>query len=169
MSTPPILSKYITEIGAMPEEMDLLRTQFKVGKDVHPKEITMAVFEVIVNGTARYCCWSGGGAHLTEAPTDAASLVQHLSPAGLVAQQMLCRLPFFQRKLAFIQLRMGKTPLRDKILRAFSTTPPDLMLCFFGDLAKELDGHMHLAFNVKGYVALSDCIGIQAPPSGKVH
>lgn len=168
MSSPAIVSKYITEIGATAEEIALLRTQYKVAASVHPKEIIMAVFEVIVDGQARYCCWSGGELTDTSDIPDSIAPIG-FSPAGKVAFQMLARLPFVQRRLAFIQLRMGKTPLREKVLRAFRTTPHDMMLCFFGDLAKELDGHMHLAFNVQGMVAVKDCIGITLPPSTHVH
>lgn len=165
--TSPIISNYIQGIPMPKDEYALLCKRAKFPKHHRPDEITTAVFQVLVDGEARYCCWSGGA--LQAAPDHPDALPIGLTDAGLIAFKQMRRLPFFQHKIAFIELRLGQTPIREKVLRAFRTTPTDMMLCFFGDLAKELDGHMHLAFNVQGLITVKDCIGIRPSVSEQVQ
>lgn len=149
----PIISKQIMDIPLDAEDMALLRQQFKIPKGV--KTISLSVFEALVDSQPRYCCWSGGKIQATDSPIPVA-----FTPTGLAAFNALNKLPFFTGKIAFIELRMGRTPIREKVLRAFRNFPPEVMLCFFGDLAKELDGQMHQSMNVVGFVEVKDCVGI---------
>ena len=48
----------------------------------------------------------------------------------------------------FQELKLGPTPLRDKIKATLRRAPANAKICFFGDMQGELDGRLHQAFNV---------------------
>lgn len=121
------------------------------------------VFEVQIDKQVRYCCWSGGtmrddqGQNMAE---PRATLV------GQAALEALAGLPFAdpQGTLVMKELRMGATPLREKVLKVFRQTADTReLICFIGDMAGELDGHMPKAFNMNGSVNLVDCVGLKKP------
>lgn len=159
-----ISSQFISGIKLAKDELALLKQQFNL-KDVRKyDQIALSIFEVVVDGSVRYCCWAGG--KLAMPPADLAESnppLPALSPAGQATVQAMMKLPFFQGKLAFIELLVGATPLQEKVVRAFQNTPSDMMLCFFGDLAGALDGKMAPCFNVHGLIDVRDCVGIVPP------
>lgn len=154
MST-TISSKCISGLDIGAEERALLGLQFDLTKLDKDTEINLCIFEVHVEGSVRYCCWAGGDL--------VASPKKHLAltPVGQATVQVMARLPFLKKKTPyFVQLTMGPTPLLEKILRGFRLAPPDALICFFGDLAGELDGKMGLTFNVNGMIPVEQCIGL---------
>lgn len=159
MTAPIISSQFISGIKLGKDELALLKQQLNL-KDVRKRDqIALSIFEVVVDGSVRYCCWAGG--NLVMPPDDGAGPpLPALTPVGHATVQTMMQLPFFQGKLAFIELLIGVTPLQEKVVQAFQNTPPDMMLCFFGDLAGALDGKMALCFNVNGLIDVKDCVGI---------
>jgi hypothetical protein len=93
------------------------------------------------------CCWSGGRVDTEKGPV--------FTPIGACAFDALMRLPLCMGEHPALdvvpvirEIRMGRTPLRDKVIDAILEAPPGARLCFLGDLAGELDGQMNLAFNI---------------------
>jgi hypothetical protein len=103
--------------------------------------VNFCVFEVTVDGDkVVYCCWSGG-----DITPDGEVL---MSPIGEAAAEALANLPMGSNEsLTICQLKIGPTPLQDKILANLRAAKPGAKLCFLGDLAGELDGKMSPAFN----------------------
>jgi hypothetical protein len=132
-------------------------------------DLTMSVFEVEVDNTIRYCCWAGGD--LLADPDGVGSPMPHLTAAGEGACEALMRLPYlhgddgaFLHTLVFHGVKLGKTPLADKVLQAFRyTADTHALICFVGDLAGELDGHMSKTFNVDGAVEIGEIRGMTLP------
>jgi hypothetical protein len=120
------------------------------------------VFEVTASRGPRarrvLACWSGGA--LDRSKVKDRTFIKELSgiwfsPVGLGAFQAMMRLPACMDDYPAItplpvirELRVGKTPLREKVIDAVLEAPPGGRLCFLGDLAGELDGQMALAFNM---------------------
>ena len=59
--------------------------------------------------------------------------------------------------LYFQQLNIGKIPLK-KVIQMLKEKPNGSKVCFVGDMAGELDGHMHDAFKVIGSKVFSEVI-----------
>lgn len=128
-----------------PETAAALREAMGVAPDA---EILPMVFEVALNDKTVYACWSGG-----EIVGDDVQMTL----AGRGAFEALLSLPYGRKTLILQQLKLGRTPLRDKVHAAIEAAPEGAKICFFGDLAGELDGHMHRAFNVgRGFIDLPE-------------
>ena len=130
-------------IGAKPSEATLLKMQ-KALKIPPDQAMEFMVFEVEYDRDTYYCCWSGGYMEKGE---------PFMTPIGHAAFEALMDLPLGGQKRVIIQeLKMGPTPLQDKVKAALTRAPAGSKICFFGDMAGELDGHMAIAFNLKGAV-----------------
>ena len=102
--------------------------------------INLMVFEIDYDRKKYYCCWSGG--ELKDGQP-------HLTLVGQAAMEALANLPMgSQDTLIFQELKLGATPLRDKIKATLKRAPLNSKICFFGDMQGELDGELHRAFNV---------------------
>lgn len=141
-----------------------------LGEDAEPDTVvTLYVFEVRVDNTVRYCCWSGG--ELVRNPDNPAQAAPSLTPIGQAACEALMRLPYlydddgrFRYSLVFHGMALGKTPLAKKVLDAFRfTADTRALICFVGDLAVELDGQVFKVMNVKDAVAVADIAGMRRP------
>lgn len=150
MAKPPhIVSRLILGTTASPETLVLIRAaKPHLGAvDV----INFSVFEASVDGKVVYCCWSGGYIK-DNAP--------HLTPVGRGALEALISMPLGQNEtIVFQELTPGPTPLREKVVRCLQKVGPATKVCFIGDLAAALDGHMHVAFNVADAPLLLDSWG----------
>lgn len=100
------------------------------------------------------CCWSGGTLVSKDAGTQRA--VASFTMIGQAALDALLRLPAClddhpaaAQRLIIREVKTGPTPLRDKVIDAILDAPPGARLCFLGDLAGELDGHMGPAFGLE--------------------
>ncbi len=134
---PTIKTKHI--LGTKPEPETLKTVQEGAGI---PVDVSMnfMVFEVDYDRKKYYCCWSGG--ELKDGQP-------YFTPVGKAAMEALVNLPMGnQDTLIFQELKLGPTPLRDKIKAALKRAPLNAKICFIGDLQDELDGHLHQAFNV---------------------
>lgn len=146
MRFPKIVSQMI--IGATAEEDTLkrLRERQKLPTADH---IGFSVFKTTVGTKTIYCCWSGGRLNKDAQP--------ELTLVGKGALEALCSLPNVMgmgipkpSALIFAEVRLGKTPLTDKVKERILQAPENAFICFVGDLAKELDGHMGKAFGLTG-------------------
>ena len=158
-----ISSKIIIGATPTPATEQELRTSFGAKPDA---VVSMSVFEVRVDGRTRYCCWAGG--KLLADQSGSGNVAPHLTLAGKGACEALMRLPYlydqdgaFLYTLVFHGVALGKTPLQRKIIAAFRMSADvNAVICFVGDLAVELDGHMSLAFNLNGAVDIADITGM---------
>lgn len=161
-----IASKIIIGATPTPETEQALRVAHGLAPDV---EATMQVFEVEIDNTIRYACWAGGD--LIADPAGIGGPMPHLTPIGQGACEALMRLPYlygpdgeFLYTLVFHGIRLGKTPLRDKVISAFRMSADvNAVICFVGDLAKELDGKMGPTFNVVDAVPIGEIAGMRRP------
>lgn len=160
-------SKLIVGATPTPATERALRLASRVPDTVD--QVSMSVFEVEVDGMVRYCCWSGGD--LIADPAGIDGPMPSLTLAGEGACEALLRLPYlyddngnFATTLVFHGLKLGATPLARKVQAAFRMTADTFaVICFVGDLAKELDGHMGPAFNVQGAIEIEDVRGMTLP------
>lgn len=125
--------------GTKPEAETMKKIQEQMG--VPPGvSINLMVFEVEYNRKKYYCCWSGGELKNGKA---------YLTLIGQAAMEALTNLPMGNHEtLIFQELALGPTPLKNKVKAVLKRAPSNSKICFFGDMAGELDGHMHQAFNV---------------------
>ncbi|VFR45768.1 hypothetical protein BER2_0180 [plant metagenome] len=99
------------------------------------------VFETVFKQKTVYCCWSGG-AIVNGNP--------HLTLVGQAAMEALVNLPFgSDAEILFRELKLGHTPLRDKVRATIMDAHDGARICFFGDMQGELDGHMAKALNLQ--------------------
>jgi len=125
-------------------------TNRRLGKEVSleaRQQIQYMVLKTKLDGKTYYCCWSGG--ELVEGDV-------RLTEVGRAALETLANLPVGgNQTLVMQQLKLGPTPLQDKVKATFRKLPSGSKICFFGDMSGELDGEMHKAFNVTGSVEIS--------------
>lgn len=126
-------------MGSKPEPETLLELQQKAGVPADTS-ISLMVFETSFKGKKIYNCWSGG---VIENGKPKLTLI------GRAALEALVNLPLGSNDLlVFQELKIGPTPLREKVRATVMRAAPDTKICFIGDMQGELDGHMHKAFNV---------------------
>lgn len=126
--------------GTKPEAATLLELQQKMGIPAD-KSISLMVFETSFKEKKIYCCWSGGAIQDGE---------PKLTLVGRAALEALLNLPLGGDKaLIFQELKMGATPIREKVRAAVMKAEAGAKICFIGDMQGELDGHMHKAFNLQ--------------------
>lgn len=141
---PTIKSKLIT--GVIGNEVRNQKFRNELGLS-YGQQIAYMVMETKVDGSVYYCCWSGGAVEGEDV---------RLTEVGRAALEVLMALPAGDTEsLHMQQLKLGKTPLKKKVIQMLKEKPKGAKVCFVGDMAGELDGHMHEAFNVIGSKVLS--------------
>jgi hypothetical protein len=114
-------------------------------------EINLCLMQTTVSRGERtgrvLCCWAGGKLDKNDEID--------MSLVGRAAVDALMRLPACmddrladKGRLVIRELRLGRTPLREKVINAVLEAEPGDRICFIGDLAGELDGQMAPAFNI---------------------
>jgi hypothetical protein len=152
MTDTTIVSRMILGAEFDPELVKVLREAHGLDEDV---QINMNVFETTVSRGKRtgqvLCCWAGG--KIDKDGWQNASDLQ-LTLAGRAAIDALMKLPACvdpkpgrTGRMVVRELRIGKTPLRDKVIDAVLAAEPGDRIAFVGDLAGELDGKMGVTFN----------------------
>ena len=141
----PIETKFIE--GTKPEPETLLELQKSTGLPTD-KSIMLSVFEMSHKGKVVYCCWAGGALDNGQ---------PRLTLVGKAAVEALINLPLGSNAaLIFQELKIGPTPLKEKVRAAFARAEPGAKICFIGDLQGELDGEFPRAFNlVRGSIKVS--------------
>ncbi|WP_338923705.1 hypothetical protein V0M98_36470 (plasmid) [Pseudomonas silesiensis] len=132
-------------IGSDPDAETLVELK----KNLKPGQndlMGFTIFELECKGRIFYCSWSGG--KLTaEGPL--------FTLIGKAAMESLKNLPMGNNDRLIIQeLRMGKTPIKDKIIALLDETPENSKICFLGDMQGELDGQMAKSFTPAGMIEL---------------
>ena len=141
---PAIKSKLIT--GVVGNEVRNQKFRNELGLS-YGQQIAYMVMETKVDGAVYYCCWSGGSIEGDDV---------RLTEVGRAALEVLMALPAGDAEsLHMQQLKLGKTPLKKKVIQMLKEKPKGSKVGFVGDMAGELDGHMHEAFNVIGSKVLS--------------
>lgn len=104
--------------------------------------IGFLVFETTLGEKTVYCCLAGG--RLDHDGT------LWFTEIGRATFEALLQLPTTMQKTVILkELRIGRTPLHRKILETVEAAPPGAYICFFGDMAGELDGVAFKALNVQ--------------------
>lgn len=125
--------------GTKPEADTLTAIQQTMGVPAGVS-INLMVFEVTFKDKTIYCCWSGG---------EIIDGQPHLTLIGQAAMEALVNLPLGDNSTFIIQeLKLGPTPLREKVRAVVMKVPANAKVCFIGDMQGELDGLMHKAFNL---------------------
>jgi len=75
---------------------------------------------------------------------------------GRGATEALTSLPGKTTALIFAELKLGPTPLQEKVKQVILDAPEGSRICFLGDLAGSLDGKMGPAFNLAGKPLMLD-------------
>jgi hypothetical protein len=154
-----LTTKIIVGATPPPSTSTWLRASHGLASDVEP---LLQVFEVHIDNTVRYCCWSGGV--IVEDPAGIGDPVPSLTMIGQAACEAMMRLPHLYGPngeclvaMMFQGLHIGKKSLREKVMEAFrKSADDDAVICFVGDLKEELNGHMPQAFNLIGVTEIGD-------------
>lgn len=136
---PSIKSKLITDVIGNEVRNQKFRKEIGIS---YGCKISYMVMETKIDDRVYYCCWSGGSIENGDAK---------LTEVGQAALETLVALPIGKNDTLFFQeIKLSKTALKKKIINMLSTKPRNSKVCFVGDLAGELDGHMVEAFNLDG-------------------
>ncbi len=137
-------SQLITGVTASEVTNQRFKKQIGLSSQQQPMYV---VLRVKLDGKTYYCCWSGGCVEDGDVK---------LTEVGQAALETLAALPVGSNEtLVMQQLKLGPTPLQQKVKNSLRKLPSGAKVCFFGDMAGELDGHMHQAFNVVGTVDIA--------------
>jgi|ETNvirnome_2_300_1030623.scaffolds.fasta_scaffold00372_15 hypothetical protein len=98
------------------------------------------VFETVCRGKTIYICLSGG--RMVDGEPE-------LTITGSAAFDALIRLPGDCKVMIFKEVKIGKTPLREKVEQTIMDAPEGARICFFGDMWGELDGVLLDALNME--------------------
>ncbi len=104
--------------------------------------VTFMLFKASVGHKTINCCMSGGR-------LDPDTKQPEFTLIGLASVEALMRTFPKASALIYQELKRGKTPLQEKIKAAILAAPEDAIICFVGDMAKELDG-LSKEFNPTG-------------------
>jgi hypothetical protein len=134
-----IQSKMITGVSA--SEITNRRLTNKTGLQPGQK-LAYMVMKVKLDHKTYYCCLSGG-----ELKDGAA----HFTEIGKAALETLLALPVGNDdELVMQEVKLGVTPLDQKVKQTLRKLPSGSKICFFGDMAGALDGVLFDVFNVSG-------------------
>ena len=104
------------------------------------------VFKTFIDDKPIFCCMSGGKM-INGQP--------HLTSVGEATWAVLCNSTSSSKEvIIFQEVNIGKTPLKIKVKKALKKVPRNSVICFVGDMAKELDGVLLPILNVKGTISV---------------
>ena len=104
------------------------------------------VFKTFIDDKPIFCCMSGGKM-INGQP--------HLTSVGEATLAALCNITSSSKEVIICQeVNIGKTPLKIKVKKALKKVPRNSVICFVGDMAKELDGVLLPILNVKGTISV---------------
>lgn len=136
---PKISSRFLENTSISAASRARLSSQMNIPPGT---KIQLMAFEVNCDGQTYYCCLSGGRLENGQ---------PLFTPVGQAALDALLSVsPDGKKRLRIQELRMGETPLAEKMANAFRKAGPGGAVCFLGDMAGELDGHALRALNLVG-------------------
>lgn len=104
-------------------------------------EIKLMVLQIQAPEKTVYACLSGGFLEDHQI---------HLTNVGMAALDALKSIPSgSDSPLIFQELKLGKTPLAEKVEWIINQIAPNGKVCLFGDMSGELDGHIIHALNLR--------------------
>jgi len=143
-----IESKLITDYDGAGEINEEIREQIGAPKDA---QLAFMVFETTLDEEVYYTCLSGGEMKEGAITMDGIdSPDPSFTEVGAAALKTLINLPVGKVRLVLHGLRIGKKPLRDKVIDAIKAHPPGSRICFVGDFTEELDGKVTPILNFNG-------------------
>lgn len=105
-------------------------------------QIAYMLLKVKLENKNYYCCLSGG--HIENNET-------YFTEVGKAAFETLLHLPAGNDSDVVVQeIKIGQTPLEEKVKTILRKLPSGSRVCFLGDMAGELDGVLFNVFNVSG-------------------
>jgi len=128
-------------IGPLPEEDTLREIRAALGA-VEGDGLCFMLFESTIGDKTVYCCASGG---------ELVNGQPQFTLIGMGALEALVNIPHRGKgtEMVFFQeLKIGPTPIKEKIKRALTEAPDGAKICFVGDMQGELDGHILPSMNV---------------------
>lgn len=138
-----IIKSYLLENVESSLENDLeIRKLNKLPMDV---KLRFLVLKTFIDDKPIYCCLAGGQMVNGE---------PHLTPLGEAALAALCNIPSSNKRvLIFQEVKLGQTPLKIKVKKWLKKVPRNGVICFVGDMTKELDGVLLPILNLKGVIS----------------
>lgn len=125
--------------GTKPEASTIAEIQQATGLPTD-RQIALMVFETSFKDKKIYTCLSGGSIENGE---------PRLTLIGKAALESLVNLPMGDSStVIFQEVKVGPTPVREKMRAAVMRAPEGAKLCFIGDMQGELDGVAFKALNV---------------------
>lgn len=116
-----------------------VKTNLGLPMDSKPR---FTVFKTFVDKKIVYVAWAGGEIKDGEI---------YLTELGQAAADVLAALPVGSNELLIMQeLKIGKTPIKNKVKKVLKKAPRNSKILFFGDMANTLDGEMDPALNLQG-------------------
>lgn len=129
----PMRAEFLRDLEASEETLDKIRKLSGVHRKV---QMQFTVFKVKYGGKTLYMCLSGGEQVDGEI---------QFTPIGQGSLEAMCSLKRKDERIGALiirQLKLGSVPLEETIREIFEEVPEHSMICFYGDMAGELDGHI---------------------------
>ncbi|AKF89528.2 hypothetical protein JMM34_004159 [Salmonella enterica] len=134
---PTIKSRMIR--GVKPNEETLKELQEQLGLSEDTDMMFMAL-EVDYDRKKYYCCLSGGKIENGDV---------HFSLVGRAALEVLMNHPSPNDTLTIQEIKIGPTPLKNKVKSILKKAEANSKICFVGDMQGELDGVLSDVFNIQ--------------------
>lgn len=126
----------------------------KATKSEKHSAVTFMLFKASVGHKTINCCMSGGR-------LDPKTNQPEFTLIGLATMEALALTFPDATAMIYQEIKRGKTPLQEKIKAAILAAPEGALICFVGDMAKELDG-LSKEFNPTGEpIFLNDFAGLK--------
>lgn len=136
-----IKSKLIIDISASELTNRRIYNDTGIGSG---REARYMVLKVSLDNKTYYCCLSGGRLENGEVL---------LTTVGSAAFETLMAIPVGKSdQVVMKEVKIGSTPLDQKVKTVLRKLPSGSKVCFFGDMEGELDGCFFDVFNVSGTV-----------------
>ncbi|MBA5204719.1 hypothetical protein F9U39_21365 [Pectobacterium versatile] len=132
-----IKSKMLTDTKPSDETYSQLIKQLNIPEGTL---IALMVLEVEYDRKKFYCCLSGGKIINGE---------PHFTLVGQAAFEALANHQTPNETLTIQEIKVGETPLKNKVKATLKKAPSNSKICFIGDMQGELDGVLSSVFNIE--------------------
>jgi len=139
-----IIKSYLLENVESSLQCDLkIKKLNKFPMDVKLRYLVLKTF---IDDKPIFCCLAGGKMINGE---------PHLTPLGEATLAALCNITSSSKEvLIFQEVKIGQTPLKIKVKKWLKKVPRNSVICFVGDMTKELDGVLLPILNLKGTLSV---------------
>lgn len=133
---PTIKSKLVPYAQPSEETKSLLLKQMNLAEGTN---VQLMVLEVDYDRKKLFVCLSGG--NLTNGEPQ-------FTLVGQAAFEALSLIPTTSNTLTIQHIKLGETPLKNKVKAVLKNAPSNSAICFIGDMQGELDGVLSDIFNI---------------------